>query len=142
MKTINLEEANEFVHLQQCKLVILSMLQRIVLFLIFFTLYTFAYSQVPFREIYTTWEDFLEHYTDEERLSNDEIEHLSLLKEQPINLNTTDKEELLQLPFLSEEQIDSLLAYRQMKRHFLTLGELQFISGWDALTRRFTSLFT
>ena len=142
MKTINLEEANEFVLLQQCKLVILNMLQRVVLFLIFFTLSTFVYSQVPFREIYTTWEDFLEHYTDEERLSNDEIEHLSLLKEQPINLNTTDKEGLLQLPFLSEEQIDSLLSYRQMKRHFLTLGELQFISGWDALTRRFTSLFT
>ena len=97
------------------------MLQRIVLFLIFFTLSTFVYSQVPFREIYTTWEDFLEHYTDEKRFSNDEIEHLSLLKEQPINLNTTDKEGLLQLPFLSEEQIDSLLAYRQMKRHFLKM---------------------
>lgn len=103
---------------------------------------SFSQSQVYYREVYTTWEAFLEHYSEEGELSNDEIERLSLLKEQPINLNTTDKETLLTLPFLSEEQIDSLLAYRLKKKQLITMGELQFLSGWDATSRRFTSLFT
>ena len=101
-----------------------------------------GYAQQFHREIYSTWEEFLEHYTDEEVVTSDEIENLSFLKDHPININTADKETLLQLPFLSETQIDSLLKYRTMKEKFLTLGELQFISGWDAPTRRFTSLFT
>lgn len=118
------------------------MLQRKILLLLFCVLPVFIAAQVPYREIYTTWEDFLEYFTEEDGLSNDEIEMLSLLKEQPININTSNKETLQQLPFLTEQQIDSLLVYRQRKRQLLTLGELQFISGWDALTRRFTSLFT
>ena len=118
------------------------MLQRKILLLLFCVLPVFIAAQVPYREIYTTWEDFLEYFTEEDGLSNDEMEMLSLLKEQPININTSNKETLQQLPFLTEQQIDSLLVYRQRKRQLLTLGELQFISGWDAQTRRFTSLFT
>lgn len=100
------------------------------------------YAQMPYREIYSSWEEFLEHYAEDENLSQDELEHLNILHQQPLNLNVSDKETLLQLPFLTEQQVDSLIAYREMKRQFLTLGELQFISGWDTSTRRFTSLFT
>lgn len=100
------------------------------------------YAQMPYREIYSSWEEFLEHYAEDENLSQDELEHLNILHQQPLNLNVADKEALLQLPFLTEQQVDSLIAYREMKRQFLTLGELQFISGWDTSTRRFTSLFT
>lgn len=117
---------------------------RYILILFLILLPIASFSQVH-REVYTTWETFLEHYCEEgedELLTNDEIERLSLLKEHPINLNATNKDALLQLPFLSEQQIDSLLAYRERKKALLTLGELQFISGWDALSRRFTSLFT
>ena len=103
---------------------------------------TTMFAQLPFREIYTTWEDFLDYYTDDQELPDEVIDNLYTLKDEPINLNTTDKETLLQLPFLSESQIDSLIAYRKLKRKFLTLGELQFISGWDIQSRRFTSLFT
>ena len=100
------------------------------------------YAQMPYREIYSSWEEFLEHYAEDENLSQDELEHLNILHQQPLNLNVADKETLLQLPFLTEQQVDSLIAYREMKRQFLTLGELQFISGWDTSTRKFTSLFT
>ena len=99
-------------------------------------------AQVAYREIYSTWEEFLEHYTDEQELTSEEVDNLSFLKDNPININSTNREALLQLPFLSEPQIDSLLAYRNMKGKLLTLGELQFISGWDLPARRFTSLFT
>lgn len=115
---------------------------RKILLFIFCSLATLSHSQVTYREIYTTWEAFLEHFCDDGDLSNEDVELLSFLKDHPINLNTTDKESLLQLPFISEQQIDSLLAYREKKKLFMTLGELQFISGWDALSRRFTSLFT
>ena len=99
-------------------------------------------SQVPYREVYTTWEDFLDSFTEEETIDDDVVDFLQQLKEHPLNLNTVDKETLSQLPFLTEEQIDSLLQYRTMKKRFLTMGELQFISGWDIQVRRYTSLFT
>ena len=67
---------------------------------------TTIFAQLPFREIYTTWEDFLDYYTDDQELPDEVIDNLYTLKDEPINLNTTDKETLLQLPFLSELQID------------------------------------
>ena len=68
------------------------MFQRLILLLLFCSIPALMYSQVAFREIYTTWEDFLEYFTEEDGLSNDEMEMLSLLKEQPININTSNKE--------------------------------------------------
>ena len=104
---------------------------------------TSVVAQHPYREIYTSWEDFLEYYSEnEEEVEIDELEQLMLLKEQPININIADKESLMQLPFLSEAQIDSLIIYRARKKLLMTLGELQFVSGWDAVSRRFASLFT
>jgi hypothetical protein len=103
---------------------------------------TICFAQEPYREIYTTWEEFLEYYADEIDTQSEDLEILSQLKENPLNLNTATKEELQQLTFLSSAQVDSLLAYRCMKRKFITMGELQFISGWDNVSRRHTSLFT
>lgn len=99
-------------------------------------------AQHPYREIYTSWEDFVEYCADEEVVSQDELERLEQLTQHPLNLNTVSKDALLELPFLTEQQVDSLLAYRERKRRLLTLGELQFLTGWDAPTRRFASLFT
>ncbi len=118
-------------------------LYKFILFLVsYFTIYAITYAQVPYREVYTTWEDFLDYFTESESATDDIVDYLHQLKEQPLNLNAVDKETLSQLPFLTEEQIDSLLQYRSMKGHLLTMGELQFISGWDINARRNTSLFT
>ena len=62
-----------------------------------------------------TWEDFLEAYTDDEEHTEDEawearLEELKQLHDQPLNINTATVDELLQLPFLTEEQIEQIHA--------------------------------
>lgn len=59
---------------------------------------------------------------DYEQLQTD----LYSLHESPINLNATTEEELSQLPFLSPQQIDELLAYAD-KHPFVSLYELRLI---------------
>ena len=59
---------------------------------------------------------------DYEQLQTD----LYSLHESPINLNATTEEELSQLPFLSPQQIDELLAYAD-KHPFASLYELRLI---------------
>lgn len=59
---------------------------------------------------------------DYEQLQTD----LYSLHESPINLNATSEEELSQLPFLSPQQIDELLAYAD-KHPFTSLYELRLI---------------
>ena len=67
---------------------------------------------------------------------------LEILYHNPININIATREQILRLPFISEAQADSLLLYRQQRRVFRTLGELQVISGIDYTTRCQLSLFT
>lgn len=102
-------------------------------------------------ESWITWEDFLESYTTQLSDSEDDdisstqkeetIRWLEELKETPINLNTTNRATLLELPFLMPEQVDSILLYRQKRHLFRSMGELQFIKGLSYDTRRFLSLF-
>ena len=101
------------------------------------------------RERYLTWEEFVEQYfadTGEEDADNEEGEdrllQLHELYEQPVNINTASREALLEIPFLTGAQADSLLAYRQRKHLFRSLGELQFISPLTRETRQWLSLFT
>lgn len=59
---------------------------------------------------------------------------LSYLSEHPINLNTATAESLRRLVFLSDVQIDAILAYRQKNGAFLTIYELKNISALDRRT--------
>lgn len=70
------------------------------------------------------------------------LSDLEALYHHPININTATREQILRLPFISEAQADSLLLYRQQRKVFRTLGELQVISGLDYTTRCRLSLFT
>lgn len=111
-------------------------------------------AQDIFREIYISWEDFVSEYlttlttseTDDNsetaETTNDLFETLSELYESPLNINLASRSELLQLPFLSEQQADSILSYREHRKKFLTLGEFQFIPELDFKTRQYLSLFT
>lgn len=58
-----------------------------------------------------------------ETLYND----LSYFSEHPINLNTATIEQLKKLPFLSDEQINALLSYRQKYGEMVTIYELKGI---------------
>lgn len=108
-----------------------------------------AQTQTAGRELFMSWEEFVEDFLEEEpeddteiRSRTDYLHRLEELYAHPINLNTASREELLELPFIDEAQADSLLAYRQRKRMLLSAGELMFIYNIDWNTRRRLSLFT
>lgn len=98
---------------------------------------------------YMSWDDFAAEYaearSDEEGESDETLTRSLDLLEQfhaaPLNLNTASRDELLTLPILTEAQADSILLYRSQRRLFLSLGELQLVSGLTYNDRRRLSLF-
>lgn len=92
------------------------------------------------------WDDFVEEYTsDVERAEEEDLQlHLQELKERsehPLNINTASVEDLLQLPFLSEAQIEQIHAYIYLHGQMQTLAELRLVPLIDEVTRRRISLF-
>ena len=67
---------------------------------------------------FVSWEQFLDEWlhAEENELAEGEREEqeerLLDLAARPMQLNRVGREQLLQLPFLDEEQVDSLLSYR------------------------------
>lgn len=100
--------------------------------------------QVLYGQNYS-WEEFVE------KISVDEYDGLSYLTpmlddlaelhEHPFNLNTATREELSQLPFLGEGEIEEILAYVYQYGPMQSLGELILIDELDYQTRQFLSLF-
>lgn len=105
-------------------------------------------ADAPPKEEYMTWEEFLEEYEsafseneDAPQVQDSSSEYEEIYRH-PFNINTVGRNELLLLPFATEAAVDSILAYRERKGgYFITLGELQFVSGLDYATRRRLSLF-
>lgn len=58
------------------------------------------------------------------------IENLKFFKDHPINLNRTNKDELLDLGILDEIQINDLLKHLELHGDLLALEELQTINGF------------
>lgn len=86
------------------------------------------------------WESVLETLLSDEELSSDALEELAAmyesLHEMPLNINMATKEELMQLPFLTERQIEDIHAYVYMHGPMMTLGELQLTGSLDYTTRQ------
>lgn len=103
-------------------------------------------------EQFMTWDEFITSYIDEnsqdaESLENTSqwnvlLDRLEELHNAPFNINTARREDFRRLPFLTDAQTDSILAYRSQKRLFYSLGELQWVSNLSYDTRRILSLFT
>lgn len=92
------------------------------------------------------WDDFVEEYTsDVERAEEEDLQlHMQELKElseHPLNINTASIEDMLQLPFLSEAQIEQIHAYIYLHGQMQTLAELRLVPLIDEVTRRRLSLF-
>lgn len=109
-----------------------------------------AHAQIA-EEPDISWETFLQEYlanrTDDDKtveetfLEQEMLERLEQLALHPLQINRAEPAELLEMPFLNREMVDSILSYRQAKHGFLSLGELQFIRGIDYRIRRYLSLF-
>lgn len=95
------------------------------------------------RELYMSWDDFMDEYNGEgdDGLDEEIIDLLESLHSSPLNINTASRRQLLSIPFLSSEQTDSILSYRNKKRMFRSLGELLFFKNIDYNDRRRLSLF-
>lgn len=80
------------------------------------------------------WTEYLEEIAsdteDEARIEN-LYSDLSDLTEHPFDVNTVTENELKRLPFLSDQQINSLLTYRVKYGKLVTLYELKNIEGMD-----------
>ncbi|GEM_PF-6438990 len=98
-----------------------------------------------------SWEQFVEDYQQyvaeaEEESDNyaeryDWLEELKQIHENPIDINTAEREDLLSFHFLSDEQVDSLLAKRDRYHGFRSLGELLTVRELGYRERSWLSLF-
>jgi hypothetical protein len=83
----------------------------------------------------TTWEQVWHEVINTEDMDAEEAEatyeRLQQLSEHPINLNNTSREELEQLPFLSDLQIDELIEYLLRYGPMRSYGELRMIRAMD-----------
>ena len=92
------------------------------------------------------WDDFVEEFTTDDELAEEEdwtlfLEELKMRHEHPLNINAASREELSQLPFLSDGQIEQIHAYIYLHGTLKSLGELRLIPLIDDDTRRKLSLF-
>lgn len=123
-------------------------MNRLFSFLISFMFSVCAvHAQMPTRS-YITWDEFVQEYIgelstedEEPQIDAETLEWLEHLAQSPYQINRVERSELLQLPFLKESQVDSLISYRNAKHGILSLGELQLIRDFDYFTRRYLSLF-
>lgn len=83
------------------------------------------------------WMEYVEEMaseTEDEARIETLYSDLSYLTEHPFELNTVTENELKRLPFLSDQQINSLLTYRTKYGKLVTLYELKNMEGMDVET--------
>ena len=93
-----------------------------------------------------SWDDFVQEYAADEELLDEEnrllcLEELKQLHEHPLNINTASVDDFSQIPFLNEQQIESIHAYIYLHGPMQTLGELLLLPLIDAQTYRWLPLF-
>lgn len=64
----------------------------------------------------------------------DELEELSHRIREPLDMNTATRDQLRQFPFLTDLQIENLLAYIYINGPMQTVYELQLVDGFDRRT--------
>ena len=101
----------------------------------------FAFSIHPFRgwgqDVPPTTEQQLENQAEiDQRETEDDsyVQQLEHFKRHQLNLNEADANELKELVFLSDLQIDNLISYRDLLGKLISVYELQSIPAWDVMT--------
>ena len=83
-----------------------------------------------------SWDDFVEEMADDASLSQEIIfEDLYERHLNPININNTSIEELMHLPFLTEQQCRDIVDYAEKYAPVNTTGELMMIPSLDLKTQ-------
>lgn len=102
-----------------------------------------VFSQVTTAVSQPSWEALFREWMTAEDVSYGEetFELLSALAESKLNLNQVTREELEQLPFLSAQQIEELMAYIDRYKPLRTLNELLMIESLDRDTRHLLKCF-
>lgn len=107
---------------------------------ILITLLTIHYAPLTFgQEIPVTTEQQLENQTDADQGETEDdsyLQELEQFRKNPINLNTADADELKQLRIVTDLQIASLIAYRNLFGRLINIYELQAVPSWDVNTIR------
>lgn len=82
------------------------------------------------------WEENLEQLSmdGEDKNWEDELEELSRRLQEPVNINSVTKSQLEQFPFLSDIQIENILAYVYIHGQMQTVYELQLVEEMDKRT--------
>ena len=88
------------------------------------------------QEVNLLLEDHLEELSADDETSNwDEVvEELAQKFQQPLNINQATREQLEEFPFLSDQQIENLLAYIYVHGQLQTIYELQLVEEMDKRT--------
>ena len=108
-----------------------------------------GWAQTPDDSIPATdWDSFVETFLEiddknalEESWDEEMLEDLYEIYCEKINLNNLTKEQLEQLTFLSENQVQEILKYVEKNRPLLSTGELMQIPSLDFFTRKRLQLF-
>ena len=83
------------------------------------------------------WKEYIEELA-EESANENQLEalytELSYLSEHPMDLNQVTAEELSRLPFLTDRQIEQLIAYRKRYGEMVSIYELKGVNGLDYQT--------
>ena len=112
---------------------------------LFFTLFALAFPLIVCAQSPVSWEDFIEQILTEDgedsEQDKDVYEQLEEIHAHPMNLNVATVEDLLQLPFLSEEQARDIVFYRVMHGPLRSTGELMFIETLSKQDRDYLQLF-
>ena len=108
----------------------------IICFSVCCTVSNVVYSQ-------SDWMEWKSEITDERSAEKWENQYQELveLAEHPFNINTITKEQLEQLPFLSEQLIENILYYLYKYGPMVSKNELLGVEGMDYQTRRFLNDF-
>ena len=92
-----------------------------------------------------SWESIIHDmgiFDDEEQQAQEATwELLGELAEHKMNLNTAQREELQQLPFLSEQQVEEICEYLYLYGPMKSIGELAMIESLDFEQRKLLSFF-
>lgn len=108
-------------------------MRRFFLLLLFVFLCQALVAQVDDLE----WQHLLEQWAEEndsELIPDDISELMMTYLENPVNLNDTLSEALMDFPFVSDFQRDVIRAYIQQNGQMLSISELYLLNGFDTMT--------